>query len=102
MIKISRIWKTSYACPAQWEGIVSKFNGGGHVYFRYRHGELSHGYGKTFNDALNDSRNTKNRMQISEDENDGMMNYENLIALLKETYIFPKVEQTNPNFDHLQ
>jgi len=52
MVKIIKLWKTCFACPAQWEG---KLDNGQYVYIRYRWGIFRVGIADCINDAINNS-----------------------------------------------
>lgn len=48
MVKITEIRRTSFACPAQWEGKTES----GYVYIRFRWGSLTIRSGSTIKDAI--------------------------------------------------
>lgn len=89
MVKISSIRRTSSACPSQWEGSTED---GKIVYFRFRHGELSHGIGDSQDEAVRDSLKSANRMQITDDLFAGELSYYELKRILSNLnlYQFPK------------
>lgn len=51
-MKLIELYRTCWACPSQWEGTTAD---GQRVYIRFRGGELSHGFGGTIGEAVENS-----------------------------------------------
>jgi hypothetical protein len=66
VIDVTELAQTCGACPSQWEG---RTRDGGHIYVRYRHGQLRIGVGATESDAV--KKAMSDAPDVFQDDRDG-------------------------------
>lgn len=86
-IKIVKMVRTCYACPAQFEGIDED---GYPYYFRYRWGLLSIRKGKKNKDIMTAVKGKEVFSYNIGDELSGFMEYDELKKILKDVIILPE------------
>lgn len=89
-MKINRIYKTSYACPTQWEGITDDNR---KVYIRYRWGYLSVRIGKVDDMSEFAAVGGEEILGCSfGDAYDGCLEYSELKKLTEEVLELPEID----------
>jgi len=92
MIKITKVIRTCWACPSQWELVD---NEGYPYYIRFRYGFLSVRKGKKNKDILTAIEGKEVFSYNFGGVFSGYMEYEHLKEILKDVMIFPEKEYEN-------